>query len=102
MPEWLTQYLDPDQLAVGAAGLIMFFGAVWQGVQGFKRGKPTSAAVAQAVSGANCQVLHLNPTLKAMQEELTRVYDRINTTNEDLEKVRELMIRIEDRTRNRR
>lgn len=91
MHEWLAS-LDPDAMIglAGAIGLgLAAIGAMWRG---YKKGQPTSAAVAAAIEAQSCRAIDMEPAFRRVREDIAALHA-------DVEKVNALVIRIEDRTR---
>ena len=68
-------------------------------VRGAKKGRPTSAAVAGAIQSANCRVPDLQPAIEALRAEQEEISDTLREMRRDANSTREMVVRIEERTR---
>ena len=88
----IVTYATP--IGVALAGLA----AIWRG---YNRGTPTSAAALAAVAAANCRALDTVPHITANTKALSDIAKEVAEMRKDLDDTHTLLIRIEDRTRNR-
>jgi hypothetical protein len=91
--------VDLDSV-IGFAGAIGIgfaaIGAVWKG---FRSGRPTATAMAAAVQSANCRAVDLAPTFQALRRDHADINGRLTEVQDDLGELRDMLVRIEDRTR---
>jgi len=89
---------EQDAVVIGT-GVGAFIGALLIAVRGAKKGRPTSAAVASAIQSANCRVPDLQPAIEALRAEQEEISDTLREMRRDANSTREMVVRIEERTR---
>lgn len=88
----LGEFVASENFAILATGLATLFAAVGAAVMGARRGKPTETAIAAAAE----QVVCSGPAISA---EIGGIKRRLSDIEETVEDSRDILIRIEDRTR---
>lgn len=101
MSDWREIFTSESAefFAVIAAWLGGVLGAFWAAMTGRRNGKATSPAVAAAVAASvPCVARDLGPVVERLRSDIRELRE---DHERDMETVRDLLIRIEDRTRGR-
>ena len=98
MFEYLAS-LDTEAIVVWGGGIgagLTALGSIWQGI---RKGRPTSPAALAAVHSATCRAHLLEPAIANVLTEVARLREEHDDFHDSLAALRDMMVRIEDRTR---
>tara|TARA_X000000950_G_C13696160_1_gene570195 strand:- start:220 stop:486 length:267 start_codon:yes stop_codon:yes gene_type:complete len=84
-----------------AVGVATFLSTCVMAVKGYKRGKPSSVATAQAIAQISCGAPHMQAKLEHITQVQLEEILHLRDIDAKLDRVAEQVTRIEDRTRNR-
>ena len=104
MPEWFSAFLksiDKEVMTLLAVGVATFLSTCVMAMRGYKRGKPSSAATAQAIAQISCGAPHMQIKLEQISQVQLEEIIHLRDIDAKLDRVAEQVTRIEDRTRNR-
>ncbi|WP_286780209.1 hypothetical protein [Sulfitobacter sp. UBA4523] len=104
MPEWFSAFLksiDKEVMTLLAVGVATFLSTCVMAMRGYKRGKPSSAATAQAIAQISCGAPQLQGKIEHISQVQLEEILHLRDIDAKLDRVAEQVTRIEDRTRNR-
>ncbi len=111
MPDWhaLLTSEAAQGAAIGVGSFAGLIGAAYAAYKGARQGRPTSAAAVAAIAAAPpeppCRVAQTGPAFEAVRADLAAIREALGELREEQrergEAMRDLLVKIEDRTARR-
>ena len=107
MFDWVNSFLnslDKEGMTILATGFVAIVGATAAAIKGVKNGRPTQAALTdatEAITKISCGAPELSAAMREMNEQNRLALQRQGDMMTDIQRIRDQVAVIEDRTRNR-